>query len=249
MSSVATVGIALAGLAILVAPAALLQDDGEEPARSMATQLDQLAWRVGLGIDHVEISGHRLQSDADILDAVDLPNVHSILLLDTAAIRARIERLPWIASATIERRLPNEVSITVTERAPFAVWRRGGRDVLIDRSGRELSAIGSGTALEVPRIEGQNASEDSTRLLDLVARLPEILNRLEYAERIAGRRWRLFLRGSTVVELPAEADAAALSMLVEPRAGGRLIDIDASTIDMSLLRRITVRRTGSVKAG
>ncbi len=251
-ASVAAVGVALAGFAILVAPAALFPDSDDalaQPHRSVAAQLDHLAWRIGLGIDQVEISGHRFASDADILDAVDLANVHSVLLLDTAAVRARIERLPWIASATIERRLPNEVGIIVNERTPFAVWRHGARDVLIDRSGRELSAIGRGSAPELPRVEGQDASGDATRLLDLVARFPEISGRLNYAERVAGRRWRLVLRSNTIVELPAEADAAALSMLVEPRAAGRLIDIDASTIDMSVLRRITVRRAASIKTG
>jgi cell division protein FtsQ len=249
----AAIAVALSGLAILAAPPALLEHDGDDaaagPSQTMLSRLDQLAWQAGVGIEQVALAGHRLQSDADILDAVDLANVHSMLVLDTAAVRARIERLPWIATATIERRLPNEVAITVTERTPFAVWRRGGRDVLIDRSGRELSAISNTSTLELPRVEGQDAAEDATRLLDLVAGFPEVSSRMLHAERVAGRRWRLFLQGNTTIELPAEADAAALSMLVEPRAGGRLLDVDARTIDMTLLRRIVIRPSASLKAG
>ena len=243
----------MSGLAILAAPPGLLQPEGDDasagPPQTILARLDQLAWQAGVGIDLVTLAGHRLQSDADILDAVDLANVHSVLVLDTAAVRARIERLPWIASATIERRLPNEVAITVTERTPFAVWRRGGRDVLIDRSGRELSTIANTSTLELPRVEGQDAAEDATRMLDLVAGFPGIWSRFLHAERIAGRRWRLFLQGNTTVELPPGADAAALSMLVEPRAGGRLLDVDARTIDLTLLRRIIIRPGASFKAG
>ncbi len=226
-----------------------MNETPDQVPASFTARLDQLASHIGLGIDQVEISGQRFASDADILDAVDLANVRSFLTFNNAAVRARIERLPWIASATIERRMPNELGILVKERVPFAIWRNGARDVMIDRTGRELSAIVRGSAIELPRVEGHNAAEDATRLLDLVAQFPEVAVRLDHAERVAGRRWRLVLRGDMLIELPAEADAAALSMLVEPRAGGRLIDVAAGTVDMTVLRRITVRPANAAKAG
>ena len=165
-SSTTTVCAALFGIASFVGLHALLGQTpaATEPPLSALAQLDRLAWRMGLGLDQVEISGHRFASDADILDAVDLANVHSFVSFDTAAIRARIERLPWVATAAIERRLPNQVAIHIKERAPFAVWRRGPRDVLIDRTGRQLSIIARGAAADLPRIEGEQAPDDAAQI-------------------------------------------------------------------------------------
>ena len=211
--------------------------------------LEDLATSAGLGIDQVEITGQRFASDSDILDAVDLANVRSFLSFDGTAIRARIERLPWVDTATIERLVPNRVGIRITERRPFAVWDRGPRDVLIDATGRQLATVGKGHTPDLPRIAGEQAPADARRLLDLVAGFPEISKRLAHAERISERRWNLVLHDGMRIELPADADAAALAMLVEPRPEGRLIDIDATVIDMVVLRRITIRPDLARKRG
>jgi cell division protein FtsQ len=215
----------------------------------MVERLEELATSAGLGLDQVEIAGARFTSDSDILDAVDLPNVRSYLTFDAAQIRARIERLPWVETATIEPMLPNRLGIRVTERRPFAVWDRGPRDILIDATGRQLATVAKGQAPDLPRIAGEQAPEDARRLLDLVAGFPEIQKRMTSAERISGRRWRLILADGPRIELPADADAAALAILVEPHSEGRLLDLDAAVIDMSALRRITVRPSPPIKRG
>ena len=40
----------------------------------------------------------------------------------------RIERLPWVERASIERIVPDRLEVRITERAPFAVWRLGDRN-------------------------------------------------------------------------------------------------------------------------
>ena len=240
-------GFALAAFFVLVSAIALstrldVTGDQDPSNATLLAKIDHLVGRLGLGIDQLEITGHRRSSDSDILDAVDLMHVRSFLMFDASAIQARIERLPWVSRATIERRMPNQVRIQITERAPFAIWRQGARDTLIDRSGRSLQTVGRLASLDLPIVEGEQAPEDATRLIEMVQRYPEIAARLERAERVAGRRWRLFLSNGPMIELPADADAAALSMLVEPRPAGRLIDVAAGAIDMSVLRRITVHK-------
>lgn len=215
----------------------------------MIDSLEDLATSAGLGIDQVEIAGHRFTSDNDILDAVDLPNVRSYLSFKGEAIRARIERLAWVDTATIERLVPNRVGIRITERRPFAVWERGARDVLIDATGRLLATVAKGHAPDLPRISGEQAPEDARRLLGLVAGFPDISKRFARAERISGRRWSLILHNGPRIELPADADAAALAMLVEPRPEGRLIDVEAAIIDMKVLRRVTIRPVTPLKRG
>ncbi len=49
-----------------------------------------------------------------------------------------IETSPWIESATAERKLPDAIVLTVTERVPIAFTPVGGDMWLVDKSGRVL---------------------------------------------------------------------------------------------------------------
>ena len=50
----------------------------------------------------------------------------------------KVDDLPWVASAKVERELPNIVRITVTERVPVAWVKVGSRAAVVDASGRVL---------------------------------------------------------------------------------------------------------------
>lgn len=210
--------------------------------RDAFERLDALIAGAGFGIDQVEISGYRFANDAQIFDAVDLDRARSFLTFDARAAKARIEQLSWVDTATVERQLPNRLVITVSERPPFAVWLRGDHDVLIDATGRTLARVAKGRAPDLARVAGEDAAADAARLLGLVSRYHELAQRLSLAERVGGRRWRLQLKDPAMtIELPPEADAAALAMLFEPHSGRRLVDADASVIDLTTLRRVMVR--------
>ena len=207
--------------------------------------LDELAARAGLGIDQVSVSGHRFTPDADILDALDLANVRSHAGLDVRAARERIERLPWVRTATIGRELPDRLDISILERTPYAVWSVGGRDVLVDDAGRRLGPVPPGAFEHLPRIAGLGAGEEAQRLFSLLEGFPDVAARLTLAERIGERRWSLTLGGATVVHLPAAAIEQALAELVSGRPGARLLDRPVAMIDLRAPGRVIVRKRPS----
>ncbi len=47
----------------------------------------------------------------------------SMFLIDVAALTARIDMLPWIASASLQKQWPNQLVVAVTERAPVLLWK------------------------------------------------------------------------------------------------------------------------------
>lgn len=49
--------------------------------------------------------------------------------------RADLERLPWVAHATVMRLLPNRIRVAVTERTPVAFVRHGTQIGLVDATG------------------------------------------------------------------------------------------------------------------
>ena len=188
----------------------------------------------GFGLQQVSVSGHRFTADTDIYAALDLDSARTLLSFDARAARARIEQLPWIKRASIERVVPDRIEARVTERVPFAVWRAGERNWLIDRAGRKLQMVPTDLMPGLLRVSGAGAPEEAATLLAVLVDFPQIAGKLDVAERVAARRWTLHLQGGMSVDLPAAGEAEALARLVRLIESGRLgaaerIDLRVST--------------------
>jgi cell division protein FtsQ len=102
-----------------------------------------LAWMIVesplLDIDHVDVVGAQRVSADDIRAAAKVRIGAAMVFEDLGAIEGRVEKLPWVAHATVSRDWLDRIRIGVTERAP-AVWVRRAKDrvSLIDASGRFL---------------------------------------------------------------------------------------------------------------
>ncbi len=210
--------------------------------RPFLDEADRIAERAGLGLRQVFLSGHRVTDDGDIFDALDLANARSLLRFDSLAARARIEQLPWVKSAAITRIFPDSISIEIAERDPFAVWHRAGRDLLIDATGRILSAAPPSARAELPRVSGEGAGAEAARLLGAVERHPALTARLQEAVRVAGRRWTLRLDGGLEIHLPAGREAAALDQLMAGHLASDLLDGRRhAAVDLRAPDRIVLR--------
>ena len=186
-------------------------------SRSPAVTLDRLerlAELAGFGLTQASVSGQRFTSDSDIYDALDFARARTLLSFDTRAAQKRIETLPWVAHASIDRVFPDRLDVRIAERAPFAVWRIDGSERLIDRTGRVLGAAPANAAPALPRIAGAGASTQAAALLDLLAGYPSLSCQLALAERVGRRRWTLRLASGLAIALPADGEADALRRAV-----------------------------------
>lgn len=204
----------------------------EEAARLSGTpELERLARFAGFGIDEVTLEGYRMSFDSEIFEALDLANVKTFAALDPAAVKARIERLPWIDTAELSRVYPGRLEVRVTERTPYALWTRGDRRYLIDKTGRVLAAVSGESLPDLPRFAGEGAAAEAASLIETVSRYPEIAGRLAEAERVSERRWTLRLNNGATLVLPADNEVGALQelsrdpeLLAVVTAGGRQLD-------------------------
>lgn len=216
----------------------------EEGARrsGYAPDIGRFARAAGFGIDQVTLKGHAFTFDRDIFDALDLGNVRTFAALDTAAVKARIERLPWIDTAALTRIYPGRLDIVVTERKPFAVWTRADRHYLIDKTGRVLGALSGDSLPDLPRFAGEGAAGEAAAFMATLARYPAFAGAFAEAERISGRRWRLRLANAVTVELPADGEVGALEALDRDEALKRLLSGGHATVDFRGPGRLAVRR-------
>jgi cell division protein FtsQ len=229
-------GVALGALACLVP---LLGGAGARG--SLDTMRSRFGRLVDLRVRSVEIDG-RANTPERLLDAaLGVAPGDPILGFSVEAARARIESLSWVAHATVERRLPDVIHVSLEERAPFAVWQHDGRFVLIGRDGQVVTNEEVSHFSDLPLVVGAGAPEDAARLLDALAQQPAIRARVAASVRVGARRWNLQMRNGIVVMLPEGHAPEALARLAQMQAAHALLDRRLRVIDLRLPDRLVIR--------
>ena len=235
-------------LAIAITSAAFWTRFNLEPVpgqSGLRANLDGVARLTGFGIDMVVLTGHQFTSDSDIFDALDLPNARSLMSFDTEGVRRRLERLPWVLSADLTRVFPDRLDVRVRERKAFAVWVHDGQSLLIDDSGRQLSAVNRSEGLGLARVSGEGAPEDAQRFLSILTQVPDIYQKLDFAERVGERRWSVHLTNGVIVHLPPDRESAALATVARGGRLARLLEPGNRVIDLRSPGRIAVRASAA----
>lgn len=92
-----------------------------------------------LDIEEIQIVGAGSPEHvAEIRRASGLDVGDSIVTFLPGSAAGKVEDLPWVASATVHRDLPDLVRVTVTERVPVAWVKAGTRVLVVDGTGRVL---------------------------------------------------------------------------------------------------------------
>jgi cell division protein FtsQ len=202
----------------------------------------------GLALREVLVQGRGRTSQQDLMTALDLELGTPILSLDPAVLRARLEALPWVARATVERRLPDTLFISVEEREPLALWQREGEIALIDRTGTVIRDPALQSFTHLPMVVGDGANGHAAELVEMLALTPDLARRVKAAIWVGDRRWNIRLDNGVDVRLPEEDGAGAWEELANLQAQHGLIDRDLSAIDLRQPDRLIVRLTPEAAA-
>ena len=199
------------------------------------------AAKAGLTLDQVVVSGRNRTQPGSILAALGIRQGGPILGFDPARAKQRLEALPWIKTATVERRLPGTVRIALTEHTPIALWQLDGALSVVDRDGERIDRAAPEEHADLPLVVGPGAPDHARKLLALLASEPEMNARVKAAVRVRDRRWNIVLRNGVEVQLPAETPARAWSRLAAIERKHGVLQRDVRMIDLRLPDRMVVR--------
>ena len=156
---------------------------------------------------HVSVEGTFHTPLSEVLSASGLGRHPPLLDVDPGAVSARLEALPWISRASVERRWPDSVAVIVTERAAVASLEQDGTFVVLDRTGRVLALSPRAPAGTVPIVlsrpvaigpPGSTVGRRVTGGLAVAAGIPPPLEeKVQAVEVGAGGGIALELQGST----------------------------------------------------
>lgn len=205
-------------------------------------ELIAVSARIGFKVDEILVVGRDQTAQKDLLAAVQLTRGAPILAFDLNAARKRVESLPWIKTAVIERMLPDTVLLSIRERKPMALWQHKGVFALIDSDGEVILRRGLEQFSDLLLVVGADAPDKTAELLRTLATEPQLMRMVKAAVRVGGRRWNLRLEGDIDVRLPELEAASAWARLAEYEKTHRLLERDVKVLDLRLPDRLIVRR-------
>ncbi|HYB08754.1 MAG TPA: cell division protein FtsQ/DivIB [Alphaproteobacteria bacterium] len=235
-------GAALLATLVCVAGAWVWRSGTAE--RTLLALLDaglQTTSGLGLRVGDVMVEGRHETTAQELLAALGAKRGAPLLGLDLGAARERLESLPWVRAASVERRWPSLVFVTIEERTPLALWQSGGRIKLVDREGKVIEGADVARFAQLPMVVGEGAPKQAPAFLDMLAKVPELARHVESGIWVGNRRWNLHLNEGIDVRLPEINPDEALQRLADLDAKERLFERDIVLIDLRLPDRLIVR--------
>lgn len=242
-------GLLLAAMAVFAPVVYLARTGVPEPVRIAygALAADALAFsgRAGLSVQEIFVEGRIETAGAEVLGVLDIKRGTPMLAFDPQEARAELEKLPWVKTASVERRLPDTVYVRLEERRPLALWQRHGRLTLVGHDGREIAGTDIQRFAHLPMVVGDDAPQHAASLLALLETEPELQRRVVAAVRVGDRRWNLRVDAGAdrtiEVQLPEINAAAAWARLSEAVHASNLFDKNVTAVDLRLPDRLVVR--------
>jgi cell division protein FtsQ len=239
----------IAGVSFLLAAGAYGVVKGEHIPNivaSIKSSADAAANAFGMRIAEVSLSGQRQVSREEIFAAAGVTESSSLLFLDVADARARLEAIPWIAEATVRKLYPDRLQITVTEREAFALWQLNGKISVIAADGTALSARLEPRLVTLPFVVGSGAAAKARDFLAILDKHPLIRDQVRASILVGERRWNLRLKNGIDVRLPENDIEGALTTLARLDREKSLLSRDITAVDLRLADRLTVRLSDGV---
>jgi cell division protein FtsQ len=107
-----------------------------------------------LEIREVEVEGIHHVTKPEVLERLALNPGMGLHQVSTAFLAERVRTHAWIKEATVERRPPHLLYVTVLERTPAAIIRMGADHWLSDESGYLLAKLGRQDDQTLPLLTG-----------------------------------------------------------------------------------------------
>ncbi|MEI9888480.1 MAG: FtsQ-type POTRA domain-containing protein [Rhizomicrobium sp.] len=147
----------------------------------------------GFGISKVHLAGNNRTPPESILAALGFEPGQSIFGADIQLARQRLMKLDWVAEADVRRRYPDDISVRLVEKLPFALWQSPtGPLYVVERDGGLITSEGVAEFRRLPLLLGTGGAS-AADIVDAVAQHRAISARVKAYQRVSDRRWNLIL--------------------------------------------------------
>jgi cell division protein FtsQ len=209
---------------------------------------DVIAREFGLEIASVTISGQAELREQEILAAAQISPKNSLLFLDAAGARKRLEELPLVKSASVRKLYPDHLVIDLVERAPYALWQKDGKVSVVAADGEPIDQMTDSRFIGLPFVVGEGANERLSDFMTLLTAAGELRPKIKAGVLVSQRRWDLMMTNGVEVKLPEVNPRAAVATLLRLQREDRVLDRAALSLDLRVSGKMFVRLTEEAAA-
>ena len=203
---------------------------------------------LGFKVENVLVEGRVYADGETIKNLIGIEYGAPLFALDPKTAKENIEKIEWVKTAEVGRRLPDTVYIKLQEHTPLALWQKDQTLFLVDEEGNVINTPHLGRFRNLMIVMGENAPKNAPALLADLSAEPAIAGETTSAKWTDNRRWDLELKGGVTVKLPEGDTGLALTRLAKEERASGILAKDVTIIDLREPERITVRtRPGAIQ--
>jgi cell division protein FtsQ len=191
-----------------------------------------IATDAGFGISQVHLAGNVRTAPGEIMTALGFSAGQPIFNINLRAARARLMQLAWVADAEVKRRYPDDISVQIVERMPFARWQKSNGLFVVERNGRPITAHDADKFVRLPLLIGDGAPQAAEPFVSAVAAHRAIAARVAAYQYVSRRRWNLVLDDGVIVKLPEDVWQKQLQVLDHLIVDKGILETDIREIDL-----------------
>lgn len=214
-------------------------------SQEISDKTDEVLRQSGCTLDKVFIRGLKHTDKQDLVKALQLKTGMLLTKIDVNLLQSKVEAMPWVESAVVQRRFPDTIKIDVIEHIPVALWQKKGRYYVITSKGLVLGKDAGIYGLQdLPVIVGDGAPLKVPELLLLLSQNKELFARLKGATFVGKRRWNIILDSldkGLLIKLPENGVEAALQRLEMLQEKYAILKRKLTLIDLRLPLKLIVR--------
>ncbi len=210
---------------------------------SLHGSVKRITMNAGLSLQEVLVQGRHRTRAGEILNILDIERGMPIFSVDIHEARKKLDSLPWVRRARVERRLPGMLYIHLQERIPLALWQKNGNFKPVDAYGVALDAPVNGLG-HLPVVVGGKAPDHTPGLITVLKTQPHMFKRVKGAVFVGKRRWDVLLdrlEDGITVHLPEKNTKAAWARLARLDQRHGLLKRQLSMVDLRMPDRLIVR--------
>ncbi|MBR1734657.1 MAG: FtsQ-type POTRA domain-containing protein [Alphaproteobacteria bacterium] len=196
----------------------------------------------------VEFDGHEHVPEVLLLKSSGLRYKNSVFSTPIKEIKERLEKLSWVKSVIVQRKLPGKISVRIAERTPIAILQTKQKLYLVDNDGVVLENDGIGTFSNLPIIVGEGAEKEVDHFLRCIDRFPKIRRQLIFAVRVGKRRWNIRINRGIIVKLPERGLIQAFGILDEISDSNGFFNNDIMYLDLRIPDRVIIGKKNNIES-
>lgn len=194
-------------------------------------------------LEKLKLDGRYRSNRSKILNQLSLEKGSPILFIDLEDLRKKILTVPWVKTAKVSRKLPNEIHISIAEYQPAAIWEYKKEIYVLNDDGYQIEKVNKRDGYEdLLFAVGEEANINISNLLLALNDFPSLNSRIDFVRFIGKRRWDIYLKGDVRILLPMGDVIDAITELNQHLKDYNLIEKGHKKIDLRVKGEISTDR-------